>query len=166
MLQLRGKLLVGLGSILAALLGVCVLCNLVVRRYSARIELLLDQDYQSAVACQSMKESLERLLDLARSSVLNEQAVTSEQAQTAIDDFDRNLTRQTAATDAPGEPEATAKLTDMWRAFVARYQQLFTPAQSDASRLALFREQIAPQARELRAQAQQIIDINVRFMGG
>src|SRR6476660_4597608 len=115
MLRLRGKVLAGLGGILATLLAVCLLCNLVVRRYSARIELLLDQDYQSAVACQSMKESLEGLLDLARRSVLNDEPVTEQQAQQAVDDFNRSLSRQMAATDAPGEQQATAKLADMWR---------------------------------------------------
>src|SRR5262249_51003743 len=136
-LQLRGKLLAGLAGILATLLAVCALCNLVVGRYSSKIDSLLEQDYQSAVACQSMKESLEAMLDVARGSVSEATPATGLDAQRAISEFSLNLERQTSATDAPGEAEATAQLAEKWRTFVAQYQELFDPAKSPSQRQAL-----------------------------
>src|SRR3989442_821076 len=115
MLRLRGKLLAGLGGLLVTLVAVCLLCNLIVRRYARRIETLLDQDYQSAVACQSMKESLEGLLDLAQRRVANDTSATSEEVEAVENDFNRSLAKQASVIDAPGEPEATERLTRLWK---------------------------------------------------
>ena len=60
MFGLRLKLLICLGSLLAILITVTLIANSVLSRYSDKMQQLYRNDFESAVACQLMKEAVER----------------------------------------------------------------------------------------------------------
>src|ERR1700677_1768057 len=61
MTSLRNRLWIGFGSLLLILLVVSALSMIVFTRYSRALERVFSENYNSAIYCDAMKESLDQL---------------------------------------------------------------------------------------------------------
>ena len=164
MLGLRAKLLAGLGSLMAILLAVALLSNSIVAHYSDSIQTLFYQDYDSAAACQVMQESVDAVAEQAERRVWGDAHITLASAQPAIDQFESEFAIQSKIADVPGEREATDRLKSVWNGFIESHKSLFDPALTETQRRDLLTSQVLPRASEVRSAAQEIIDMNIRYM--
>ena len=61
MFSIRQKLMLGFGGLLVIVAGIGVMTILQIRHLGEAIDVILRENYRSVVACQEMKESLERV---------------------------------------------------------------------------------------------------------
>src|SRR4051812_4878452 len=101
MFGLRFKLLICLGSLLLILITVTLLANHVLGSYSDRIQLLFRNDFESAAACQAMKEAIENIDQQVQKRVWGDMSADIASIKPASDDFERQLERQTGKSDLP-----------------------------------------------------------------
>src|SRR3954464_1545559 len=112
MFGLRIKLLICLGSLLLILITVTLVANSVLDSYSDRIQSLFRNDFESAVACQNMKEAIENINDLVEKRVWGDLSADAASIKPMEDEFDKQLARQLNKADLPGEQDATDDLRD------------------------------------------------------
>src|SRR3954462_1508185 len=101
MLSLRTKLLAGLASLMAILIAVTLVSNSIISHYGKSIQNLFHDDYESATACQAMKESVENLTHLAEARIWNNVSVDTTQTASDINEFNRQLAIQSNIADVP-----------------------------------------------------------------
>jgi len=163
---LRSKLLAGLASLLAILVAVAFIANSVLIRYSDSIQHLFHDDYDSAAACQSMKEALEGMVRRAQVAIGSPSpAAPPLSADPDIPIFEQKLQLQTAIADVPGERLATDALRGSWDKFRTAYLALDEPPDRTVEqKRSLYVSLVLPRANEVRDRAQKIIDMNLAYM--
>src|SRR2546421_6274573 len=137
---LRMKLLAWLAAVLGIAIAVMVLANSVLETYSHSVQQLFAQDYDSVAACQVMNESLERLLDRARTRMWDaaafSKAAAEQDADVAV--FEQKLAVQRRISDLPGELDATERLARAWAGFRAGGNALGAAGPSEDQRREFF----------------------------
>ena len=163
-LGLRAKLLAGLAALVVILVIVTLLGNSVLDRYSTSVRNLFAQEYDSAAACQSMKESLERLIERPQMRQWESNPVPLRADDADVKTFEQKLAVQRGIADLPGEVEATAELADAWTRFRGAYADAADPARSYADRRQAYLDRVIPLSAKVHGLAQKIIDMNLAQM--
>ena len=165
MIGLRSKLLAGLASLLAILIAVAFVANSVLIRYSDSIQHLFHDDYDSAAACQSMKEALEGMVRRAQVAINSPSpAAPPLAADPDIPIFEQKLRLQAAIADVPGERAATDALRASWDKFRTAYLSLDQSGRLEEQKRDLYVSVVLPRAIEVRDGAQKIIDMNLAYL--
>ncbi len=164
MFGLRIKLLICLGSRLLILIAVTILANTVLSRYSDRIQELFRNDFESAVACQSMKEAIENIDQQVQKRVWGDAAVDSASVKPMQDAFDRQLKVQRGRADLPGEEAATEELAALWNEYRSNLPYIFSVDHSNQERIASYEVTIMPLSRDVRNSAQKLVEMNMNDM--
>jgi signal transduction histidine kinase len=164
MFGLRIKLLICLGSLLLILIAVTILANTVLSRYSDRIQDLFRNDFESAVACQSMKEAIENIDQQVQKRVWGDAAVDLASVKPMQDEFDRQLKVQRGRADLPGEEDATNELATLWGQYRSNLPYIFSIDHTNQERIASYEVSIMPLSRDVRASAQKLVEMNMNDM--
>ena len=104
---------------LFAVLGVLAL-----DRLGGAIATILPENYASVVACQDMKESLERLDSAAQFAASGRQDIGLPMLVTYRPQFDHALAREAANVTIAGEGEAVREITARYAAYVVRVDEV------------------------------------------
>jgi two-component system, NtrC family, sensor histidine kinase KinB len=163
----RAKLLTGYAVFIAALvlLGAWSAWRLHdMGKVSRRI---ISENYDSVVAAQEMKESLERQDSAALFALLgaSEKALTQLREHRAR--FDANFQKAANNITEIGEPEAIESIRSARNIYYQRFDSFITKATSDQSILDLRTEyftQLEPQFNTLRADCEHLLQLNQRAM--
>src|SRR4051794_33519183 len=115
MFGLRIKLLICLGSLLLILITVTLVANSVLNSYSERVQQLYRNDFESAMACQSMKEAIENIDLKVQNRVWGDRLADELSVRPMEDEFEKQLARQNGKADLPGEQQATDELRSLWQ---------------------------------------------------
>ncbi len=110
--SLRNKLWLAFGGLLLILVVVSVLTLIVLTRYSRTLERVFNENYNSAVYCDHMKQSLDAMSLRAQQVIWDETVTTSAAADES--QFDTNLQLQLGNCTLPGEAELSKHLADLW----------------------------------------------------
>jgi signal transduction histidine kinase len=162
MKSLLAKLSLGFGGLLTIVLAVSLLSIIVLARYSRALERVFRENYESAVYCNEIKESLDGLNSRAQTLLWSEPADAKDSDEaTGIRRFETNLNLQLGNCTLPGELELTRHIADLWKDYKSSYQQF--DAAGDARR-EVYRKNLLPQYQELKRLAQQIADMNMSNM--
>src|SRR5579863_6885212 len=161
MTSLRNKLWLGFGSLLLILLIVSVLSIVVFTRYSHALERVFRENYDSAVYCDTMKESLDQLNAHAQRLIWQQSIAQQSDYTKSEARFESALASQSGNVTLPGELEATRHLADLWGQYRQLYQNYNDASQS---RSELYDRQLGPRYIELRQVAQHIGDMNMSNM--
>ncbi len=161
MTSLRNRLLLGFGCLLFILLLVSSLSVVVFTRYSHALERVFRENYDSAVYCDSMKESLDQLNTRAQRMIWEEPAARRMDFVGMESSFDSSLTSQLGNCTLPGELQASRHLAELWDQYRVHYQQ-FNDSQSGRSDL--FKQDLLPRYDDLKQVAQHIADMNMSNM--
>lgn len=161
-MSLRSKLWCSFGGLLLILIAVSVLSVVVLTRYSRILENVFRENYQSAVYCNGMKESLDRLNARAEHLVWREKdAAALINADIERNRFETDLARQLGNISLPGETQLSDRLAQLWREYKAHYAEF--DAQPGA-RQDLYRNDLLPRHQELKEVAQKVADMNMSNM--
>ena len=162
MRSLRHQLWLGFGGMLLILLAVSVLSVVVLTRYSKALERVFREKYDSAVYCDAMKSSLERLNLRAQFLIWDEPSAAAIDAAAEENRFDENLGHQFNNCTLPGEAEHTQQLARLWVNYKEGYSR-FERSDADGRRN-LYRSDLLPRHQEIEQTAQWIADSNMSNM--
>ena len=162
MFTLRKKLILGSGGLLAILLVVGVLGIALLTHYSHTLEKVFSENYDSVVYGQKMKEAIEKLDDLAESSLRGEEVPTQEPVAQVIAGFERSLRLERANVTIPGEAAIVQALTVSWDAYRGDYERFLGARLPEPEGRAFYKAKILPRGQEVKGHAQRVIEINLQ----
>jgi NtrC-family two-component system sensor histidine kinase KinB len=118
MLGLRGKLMLGVGGLLALLTLVGLQSIFWISRLGRSIDVILRENYDSVVACQQMKESLERLDSGALFALAGDPQRGRQLAAANAPLFVRALDLELRNITLPGEGPLAFRIRDLYAAYL------------------------------------------------
>jgi len=161
-MSLRSKLWCSFGGLLLILIAVSVLSVVVLTRYSRALENVFRENYQSAVYCNGMKESLDRLNARAEHLVWRENDAAAQiDADAERKRFESDLAKQLGNISLPGETQLSERLAQLWKEYKAHYADFDA---ASGSRQDLYRNDLLPRHQELKEVAQKVADMNMSNM--
>jgi two-component system, NtrC family, sensor histidine kinase KinB len=161
---LRTKLITGLCGLLGIVLVVGVLSIRTSNEFSASIQSIFRENYDSVVACYKMKDGVEQLDRNVMNSLWESAPISGSEAEAMLEEFERNLKFQQGNITVPGERELTDLLTRQWASYRRSLEALTELPIVSSERLDSYRDDLLPLADTLRSTAQQIIQINLDNM--
>jgi NtrC-family two-component system sensor histidine kinase KinB len=161
MKSLRNRLWLGFGSLLSILLAVSALSMIVFTRYSHALERVFRENYDSAIYCDAMKESLDQLNTRAQQMLWKGPAAQSTDFDASEDRFQANLNSQLHNCTLPGELDATRQMAALWYDYRTHYLQ-FNAA--ERGRTVLYENDLLPRYEDLKQVAQHVADMNMSNM--
>lgn len=161
---LRAKLALGFVGLLAILIAVGVESISLLSELGGAIDVILRENYKSVIACEQMKEALERLDSGALFALAGElrqgQALAAEHRPR----FEAALETELHNITLPGEKERAERLRQLYAAYgptLARVLAAETPA---PERHALYFERLYPVLQQIKGTADEILQMNQRNM--
>jgi len=164
MLGLRQKISLGFGALLIIIVVIGTQSVLHLSRLGASIDVILRENYRSVIACQQMKEALERidsgilfvLLGHAREGndlIRDNQAAFEESLEAALN----NIT-------LPAEGEKAARLRDLFGQYETLLKSVLDPARPGDLRNQIYFTDLLPLFGQIKNQADEILQLNQQNM--
>lgn len=163
MLGLRHKISLGFGALLVIILVIGGQSIHHLSRLGISIDVILRENYRSVLACQQMKESLERI-DSGTLFVLLGHA---DQGRDLIREhrasFETSLQAELGNITLPDEGPMAARLQDLYRQYGAALDRVLVSQPAAAMSQAYFAE-LLPLFNRIKAQADAILQLNQNNM--
>lgn len=160
MLGLRGKLLLGFGGLLALLTLVGVQSAIWISRLGGSVEVILRENYDSVVACQEMKEALERMDSAALFALAGDPRRGSQLAAVNAPLFSRALDAELRNITLPGEGPAAFRIRDLYAGYPALLAEVLDTRPPLAARRAVYFQQLLPLFQQVKLAADQVQQMN------
>jgi PAS domain S-box-containing protein len=159
-MTLRTKLLTGYGVFITALVVLGAWSAWRLHEMGKVSRRIMSENYDSVVAAQEMKESLERQDSAALFALLGarEKALTQLQQHRAR--FDQNFKKAANNITEPGETEAIAAIKHDRDIYYQRFDKFITGATSSNE----YFKQLEPQFNQLRADCEHLLQLNQHAM--
>ncbi len=164
MFSLRQKLFLGFGGLLLiiALTGIQSISK--VTELGDAIDVILRENYQSVLACQNMKESLERM----DSGALFILSGYEKEGREAIDGnlpvFEKALAIELNNITIPGEGEKAAHLSELFAKYKATIQGMEDRKIPHEKRRDIYFKELFPLFRDIKGTADAILNLNQQNM--
>ena len=164
MLGLRQKISMGFGALLVIIIVIGAQSILHLSKLGASIDVILRENYQSVIACQQMKEALERidsgvLFVLLGHSQEGDELVRNNQAA-----FEKSLQVELSNITLPSEGEKAARLRDLFRQYQTLLKGVVDPAQPAALQNQAYFRDLLPLFGQIKNQADEILQLNQQNM--
>jgi PAS domain S-box-containing protein len=163
MFSLRQKLLLGFGGLLLIMLIGDVQSIIQFRHLGQSIDVILKENYHSVVACQDMKEALERMDSGVLFTFLGYQQLGNEQIKKNEAAFEKALQIELHNITVPGEGEKATALQELFTSYKVKIHDLQKQSQSSSSRR-IYLDQILPLFQQVKNTADDILQMNQRNM--
>lgn len=164
MFGLRQKLLLGFGGLLLILgiIGIQSIAQLTAQR--PLIDVILNEDYQSVLACQKMKESLQQVDSSIESLLLGGGEDTRRTLLAHQREFEQAFESQARNINVPGEAEQTDELRMRYQQLSALVPDLLKSEKTDAQRRSHYFETVRPMIEKCIATSDEILRSNQENM--
>lgn len=164
MLGLRHKLSLGLGGLLLIIVIGGIQSIIQFKELGQSIDVILRENYRSVVACQEMKEALERIdngiliiflgkLQDGRERIRNNEAI-----------FDKALDIELHNITVPGEREMAAALKTLYAAYRETLHQIVDQTISLNIRRTLYDRELLSLSQQVKNTAEEILQLNQNNM--
>jgi signal transduction histidine kinase len=163
-LGLPTKLTLGFVLLLAILLAIGVASITLLDRLGGSIDVILRENYKSVIASERMKESLERMDSGALFALAGQEPRGSALAVQHRPRFEEALKTELGNITLPGEGERAARVRQLYGAYVPVLQQVLDPTRPVESRRALYFQRLYPTFQQVKATADEILQMNERNM--
>jgi len=164
MFSIRQKLMLGFGSLLVIVAGIGVMTIVQIRHLGEAIDVILRENYRSVVACQEMKESLERVDGGIVFTFLGAAADGRHQIETGMKRFSEALTVEMGNITLPGEGEKSHLLRDVYQEYSALVPRIADPSRSIEDRQTDYFEVLLPLFEQIKGLSQEILEMNQASM--
>jgi NtrC-family two-component system sensor histidine kinase KinB len=163
MLGLRHKISLGFGALLVIILVIGAQSIRQLSRLGESIDVILRENYRSVLACQQMKEALERidsgyLFVLLGHTADGESLIRANRAS-----FERSLQAELHNITLPDEGPIAARLRDLFGQYSAVLDRALAPEPAAARTKAYFAE-LLPLFGRIKGQADGILQLNQKNM--
>jgi len=160
MRSLRGKLVLGFGGLLALLIAVGLHGTYWISRLGGSVNVILRENYDSVVACQQMKEALERMDSGALFALAGDPRRGRELAAVNAPRFVAGLDAELRNITLPGEGPAAFRIRDLYAGYPPVLAEVLDPARPlDARRVAYFGK-LLPLFQEIKEAADRVQQMN------
>jgi len=164
MLGIRQKLSLGFGGLLIIILIIGLQSIIQLTRLGESIDVILRENYRSVIACQDMKEALERMDSGVLFTLLGYSREGTDFIRHNESVFEKALQGELHNITLPGEGEKAHHLQELfekYRRVLRTAEDLKTPA---AERQQVYMTQLFPLFQEIKTTAGQILDMNQQNM--
>lgn len=163
-LGLPTKLTLGFVVLLAILIAVGVESISLLDQLGGAIDVILRENYKSVIACEQMKEALERMDSGALFALAGEEPQGRSLAVQYRPPFEAALKTELGNITLPGEGERAARLRQLYGAYVPVLQQVLDPGLPVGQRRALYFQRLYPTFQQIKQTADEILRMNERNM--
>jgi NtrC-family two-component system sensor histidine kinase KinB len=164
MLGLRQKISLGFSALLIIIVVIGTQSILHLSKLGVSIDVILRENYRSVIACQQMKEALERidsgiLFGLLGHAREGDELVRNNQAA-----FEKSLQVELSNITLPAEGEKATRLRDLFRQYETRLKGVVDPAQPEDLRNQAYFTYLLPLFGQIKNQADEILQLNQQNM--
>jgi NtrC-family two-component system sensor histidine kinase KinB len=164
MFSIRQKLMMGFGGLLAIVAGIGVMTIVQIRHLGEAIDVILRENYRSVVACQEMKESLERVDSGIVFMFLGADAGGLRQVEAGMEQFSKAFSVEMGNITLPGEGEKSHRLGEIYRDFSALVPRITDPSRAFEERRTDYFAALLPLFEQIKSLAQEILEMNQASM--
>lgn len=160
MIGIRQKLMLGFGGLLTVIAIVGALTMIQLDKLGKAIDVILKQNYRSVVACQDMKESLERI----DSGVLYTLSGKAAEGNRLINEYTSNF-REALGVELgnitlPGELEKARQIKTLFEEYLEVIPLVTSAEPSLQERQTAYFSKMQPLFQKVKSLAQDILDMN------
>jgi two-component system, NtrC family, sensor histidine kinase KinB len=163
-LGLRTKLTLGFVVLLAVLIAVGVESISLLDQLGGSIDVILRENYKSVIACEQMKEALERMDSGALFALAGEPPQGRALVAQNHPRFEAALKTELGNITLPGEGERAARLRQLYGAYQPVLQRVLAPEVPLEARRALYFQQLYPTLQQIKRTADEILQMNQQNM--
>jgi signal transduction histidine kinase len=164
MLGLRQKISLGFGALLVIIIVIGTQSILHLSRLGASIDVILRENYRSVIACQQMKEALERIDSGTLFVLLGHAREGGELIRDNQAAFEKSLQVELATITLPTEGEQAARLRDLFRQYQARLAGVVDSDRPVDLRNQAYFTDLLPLFGQIKNQADDILQLNQQNM--
>jgi signal transduction histidine kinase len=162
----------GLGAKLAlgfaALLGILIFLGAesisLLSDLGGSIAVIMRENYRSVIACERMKETLERMDSAALFALAGEAERGRALAEQNRPRFEESLQTELSNITEPGERKLAERLRGHWAAYGPALADYFTGERSTDDRRRIYFGQLLPRFQQIKSTADEILLLNQRSM--
>ncbi len=159
-LGLRTQLILGFVVLLAILIAVGVESISLLDRLGGSIDVILRENYKSVIACEQMKEALERMDSGALFALAGEEGEGGTLAAQNRPRFAAALQTELGNITLPGEGARAERLRQLFAAYTPVLEQVLAPQAPAAERRALYFQRLYPTFQQIKETADEILEMN------
>jgi len=161
---LRTKLVLGFVGLLAILIAVGVESISLLSELGGSIDVILRENYASVLACDRMKEALERLDSAALFALAGEGRKGRELAAESGPRFAAALQAELGNITESGEGERAARVQQLYASYGPVLDRILAAETPDAERHALYFSRLLPDFQQIKKNAEEILTLNQQSM--
>ncbi len=163
-MSLRQKLALGFGGVLATIVAIGVHNVARISELGQSIDVILRENYRSVLACQEMKEAVERMDDGAVFALLGAEGKGSDRIAQNEGRFEKALDVELHNITIPGEGEKAALLTRLFERYRSTVRATGDPALGREARRKMYFAELLPLSQRIRDTADDILHMNQKSM--
>jgi two-component system, NtrC family, sensor histidine kinase KinB len=164
MLGLRQKLSIGFGALLIIIIVLGVESITLLTKLGQSIDVILRENYKSVVACQEMKEALERVDNGVLITLLGFEGKVREQISKNEVRFEKALEIELNNITVAGEKERATRIHDLFMRYQSALKDVLAPAAPPAVRSSSYFTKLLPLRQQIEATADEIQQMNQQNM--
>ncbi len=164
MFGLRQKMLVGFGGLLLIIVLLGVRSVMQVTDLGSAIQAILRENYRSVIACQEMKESIERMDDGALFILLGYRGEGTDAIASNIPAFEKALNAEMNNITLPGEGARSARLHDLYTRYKSMALTMEDESLGRRERERIYFAGLMPLFHRIKAAADEISSMNQQNM--
>jgi two-component system, NtrC family, sensor histidine kinase KinB len=164
MFSLRQKISFGFGGLLIIILVIGIQSIIQLSKLGQSIDVILRENYQSVIACQDMKEALERLDSGVRFILQGYNQKGEEQIRTNEHVFERALRVELNNITLPGEGERAHQVQELFNHYKTALEVIRDSKQSIILRRQKYFNELLPLFNRIKNTADEILMMNQQNM--
>ena len=164
MLGIRQKLSLGFGGLLLIILIIGIQSIIQLTRLGVSIDVILRENYRSVIACQEMKEALERIDSGILFTLLGYSREGTEFIRKNESAFEKALQTELNNITLRGEGEKAAHVQGLFKQYREILKAAENPEAPLPQRQQIYFTQLFPLFQEIKTTASQILDMNQQNM--
>src|SRR5579864_4316305 len=162
---LRTKLLIGIVPLLAVMVGLGLWATAMFYWLGGNINVILQENYQSVLAAEGMKEALERMDSSAMFAIGGQETRARGQLREFRPLFERNLEIEQNNITLPGEQQMADDLSKFFSQYVILIDRFFaTPPAQVEERTKYYFSELLPMFNRIKNRADDVLNLNQRNM--
>ncbi|MCX5805115.1 MAG: ATP-binding protein [Proteobacteria bacterium] len=164
MMGIRQKLSLGFGGLLLIMMVIGIQGILHLSRLGESIDVILRENYRSVIACQEMKEALERIDSGILFTLLGDTEKGKELISKNLIVFEKALQTELNNITVPGEDEKAALLQEIFKQYKKGLESIEDRSTPPVFRRNVYFRDLLPAFQQIKDKADEILHMNQQNM--